>query len=86
MSDSTTGSPNASPNGSSANGNRLAPEYEQAKQRAEILLNEWGQRLSVWAAALGGEMQKAAARAREEAEDIWAEAQALRDENVTPPS
>lgn len=70
----------------------LGPEYERAKQRAEVLLTTWGTRLGIFAATVGSELQKAAARAREEAEDIWAEAQAqaqaqtTREENGAPPS
>jgi phosphohistidine phosphatase SixA len=40
-------------------------------QRAEELLEEWGGRV-------GSFLASAAARAREEAEDIWAEAQSVR--------
>lgn len=39
-------------------------------ERAERLMEEWGERLGAWASAALG-------RAREEAEDIWAEAQSL---------
>jgi hypothetical protein len=40
-------------------------------QRAEQLLEQWGQRVVRFVSA-------AAARAREEAEDMWAEAQSIR--------
>lgn len=40
-------------------------------QRAEQVLEEWGGRV-------GSLLASAAARAREEAEDIWAEAQSIR--------
>jgi hypothetical protein len=39
--------------------------------RAEALIEEWSQRLGRW-------ISVTAARAREEAEDIWAEAQSIR--------
>ena len=64
----------------------LGLEYERARERAEVLLSTWGTRLGGFAATVGAELQKAAARAREEAEDIWAEAQAMRKENQAPPS
>ncbi len=64
----------------------VGPEYERAKQRAEILLDTWGRRLGTFAATVGTGLQKAAARAREEAEDIWAEANSLRKESQSPPS
>lgn len=54
----------------------LGPEYDRARERAEVLLNTWGTRLGSFAATVGSSVQKAAARAREEAEDIWAEARA----------
>jgi hypothetical protein len=40
-------------------------------QRAEDLMEAWGERLGGWIATT-------AARAREEAEDLWAEAQSIR--------
>jgi hypothetical protein len=40
-------------------------------QRAEELIEAWGERIGGWLATT-------AARAREEAEDLWAEAQSLR--------
>jgi hypothetical protein len=39
--------------------------------RADELIEEWGQRVGIW-------LSRTAARAREEAEDIWAEAQSVR--------
>lgn len=77
----------ASPdNGANLTPENIGPEYEQARERAEVLLNEWGRRLGSFAATVGSSVQKAAARAREEAEDIWAEAQAMRKESQPPPS
>jgi hypothetical protein len=40
-------------------------------QRAEELIEAWGERIGGWLATT-------AARAREEAEDLWAEAQSVR--------
>lgn len=51
---------------------RLAPE------RAEAILDEWGQRIGRSASLTGRRLRKVAARAREEAEDILAEAQHIR--------
>jgi hypothetical protein len=49
--------------------------------RAEELVDELTQNASVWARHAGLEILKRVALAREEAEDIWAEARALsRDE------
>lgn len=84
MSASPDSSANSGPGGLQP-GN-VGPEYERAKQRAEDLLDTWGRRLGVFAATVGSQVQKAAARAREEAEDIWAEANALRKESQSPPS
>ncbi len=50
----------------------------QATQRAEELVDRWAAQIGQWAAAFGHNVLKCAARAREEAEDIWAEAQAIR--------
>lgn len=82
----------ASPdNGPNLTPENLGPEYERAKERAEVLLNTWGRRLGAFAATVGSNVQKATARAREEAEDIWAEANAqaqaaTRKERQSPPS
>jgi hypothetical protein len=40
-------------------------------ERANELIEEWGERVGHW-------LSRASARAREEAEDIWAEAQSIR--------
>jgi hypothetical protein len=47
-------------------------------QRAEELVDRLADRLSHYAGVVGHKLAWLAARAREEAEDIWAEAQALR--------
>ena len=49
-----------------------------ATERAEETLDQVGERLGVFAATLSHRLRKAAALAREEAEDILAEAQSLR--------
>jgi hypothetical protein len=51
---------------------------EEALRRAEQLVDEWGARLGHYAAEAGQQVLRLAARAREEAEDIWAEAQSIR--------
>ena len=53
-------------------------EQPPATQRAEILVDQAGERLGRFLSAAGQEIRKAAARTREEAEDIWAEAQNMR--------
>jgi hypothetical protein len=50
----------------------------QAEQRAEELVDHAAQRVAEFTAALKRKLAQMAARAREEAEDIWAEAQSLR--------
>lgn len=47
-------------------------------ERAEELVDLAGERVGAFVATLGQRAQVFVARAREEAEDIWAEAQALR--------
>ncbi len=54
------------------------PPSRPAPERAEIIMDEWGQRIGRSAALAGQQLRKIAARAREEAEDILAEAQHLR--------
>lgn len=56
-----------------------------AQERAEKLVDAMGQRLSLFAAFVGFQMQKAAARVREEAEDVWAEVQNIRHESSRKP-
>ncbi len=54
--------------------------YQPASQRAEVMVDRMGQRLASFAAMTGLQMQRAVALLREEAEDIWAEAQNIRDQ------
>ena len=51
--------------------NQGTTPMEPAVQRAEELVDAWGQKIGNFAARL-------LARTREEAEDIWAEAQSIR--------
>ncbi|GHO46064.1 hypothetical protein [Ktedonospora formicarum] len=53
--------------------------------RAEEIVDEAGHRLSVAASRTGAQLQKATARAREEAEDILAEARYLRHRPANKP-
>lgn len=54
------------------------PAPRPAPERAEAILDAWGQRIGRSASLTGQRLRKAAARAREEAEDILAEAQHIR--------
>lgn len=47
-------------------------------QRAEEIVDRLVQRMSLFATRAGHQMQKYTARAREEAEDFWAEVQQIR--------
>lgn len=51
---------------------------DETMQRAEAIVDQLGQRLGRFFSAAGQQLRKAGARAREEAEDIWAEAQSIR--------
>jgi hypothetical protein len=57
-------------------------------ERAEQLVDEVGERLGYFASIAGQRLRKFAARAREEGEDMWAEAQHMRNgskgEDVKP--
>ena len=55
-----------------------APPAGLPTERADEMLTQAGERLGRWLAAASREVRRAAALAREEAEDIWAEAQSLR--------
>lgn len=51
----------------------------QAMQRAEEMVDRLGEQVGQYVSAFGHNVLKWVARAREEAEDIWAEAQAIRE-------
>lgn len=55
-------------------------------QRAEELVDQMGQVAGRWASAAGLWLVRGAARAREEVDDMWAEAQSMRrpDEPRSP--
>jgi tRNA U34 5-carboxymethylaminomethyl modifying enzyme MnmG/GidA len=55
------------------------------KERAEVLVDRMGQRVSNWASRTGFQVQRAAAFMREEVEDMWAEAQNIRRQKGRPP-
>ena len=52
----------------------------EAMQRAEEMVDRLGEQIGRYATDFGHTVLKWFARAREEAEDIWAEAQALREQ------
>ncbi len=52
-----------------------------ATERAEEMLDRAGERVGRFASLLGLRVRRAAALAREEAEDLWAEAQSMRRQN-----
>lgn len=56
-------------------------QMRPATERAEETLDRVGERMGVFAAAVGHQFRKAVALTREEAEDIWAEAQSLRQKD-----
>jgi hypothetical protein len=60
-------------------------EQIPATVRAEVLLDQMGERVGRFLSTAGQEIRKATARAREEAEDIWAEAQNMRRSWETKP-
>jgi hypothetical protein len=54
------------------------PPPNETVQRAEVVVDQLGQRLGHFLSIAGQQLRKVAARTREEAEDIWAEAQNIR--------
>ncbi|MDQ2799869.1 MAG: hypothetical protein M3Y13_09520 [Armatimonadota bacterium] len=59
-------------------GTQAKAQIRPATDRAEATLDQAGERLGIFAAAVNLRLRKTVALAREEAEDIWAEAQSLR--------
>jgi hypothetical protein len=59
---------------------------ELMTQRAERLVDDFAQRVSTFAAATGLQIRRASAFVREDAEDMWAEAQSIRNQrsNTSP--
>jgi hypothetical protein len=75
--------------GAESNGTAVVRTEEAgrpATEQAEEMVDRVGQRLSDYTALAGLQIQRAAARMREEAEDMWAEAQNLRRQNDRKPS
>jgi hypothetical protein len=58
---------------------RKAPENQPATARAEELVDRLGQRMSHWATVNGLQARRTMARLREDAEDMWVEAQEMRN-------
>lgn len=75
--------PNTTP-GKKSSQPGLASAEEKGKlamERSEELVDDMVQRLGYFASLAGFRVQKATARLREEAEDMWVEAQNIRQEN-----
>ena len=62
---------------------QVEAQMRPATERAEETLDQAGERLGVFAAAVSHQVRKYVALAREEAEDILAEAQTLRRKEVS---
>ncbi len=54
---------------------------QEAMQRAEEMVDRLGEQVGHYVSVIGHNVLKWVSRAREEAEDIWAEAQAIRQRN-----
>jgi hypothetical protein len=59
-----------------------APTPPPATERAEILVDQLGQKLGQWSGTAGERLRRFWARTREEGEDMWAEAQDIRHRNA----
>ena len=64
---------------------RTGEKSGQMMEKSEELVDRAAQRFSQYALRAGFQIQKATARLREEAEDMWAEAQHIRQENTRKP-
>jgi hypothetical protein len=65
--------------GPQASGTAADEARRKAMQRAEELADRLGEQVGHYVSSFGHNVLKWVARAREEAEDIWAEAQAIRE-------
>ena len=65
----------------SASAASAAPPEQAATARAEETLNRAGERIGLFAASLSHQVRRSTALVREEAEDILAEAQSLRQKD-----
>ncbi len=61
-----------------APGGESAPAVDEHLRRAEEMVDRFAERVGHYTGQLGHGLLRLAARAREEAEDIWADAQAVR--------
>jgi hypothetical protein len=66
---------------SSSSGGGPEELHPAATERAEQVVGAMGQRLSQWASVAGLQIQRTTARVREDAEDLLAEAQSIRQHN-----
>lgn len=64
---------------------RTEEVYQLATAKAEQMVDQVGQRISQYTTTAGLQLQRVVARAREEAEDMWAEAQNMRHQNGPKP-
>ncbi len=69
-----------------ANGQSATGSTPTAVDRAEQTLDQLGQQIGALGVVVGFRLRRFAARMREEAEDLWAEAQAVRHPPDTPSS
>lgn len=85
----TSTDPKAAPavdtNGTSQQQTNTAGKQD-AQQRAEEMVDRIGEQVGHYVSVFGHNVLKWVARAREEAEDIWAEAQAIRERQRNPNS
>jgi hypothetical protein len=70
--------PAADTNGTSREQTKTGGKQD-AQQRAEEMVDRLGEQIGHYVSVFGHKVLKWIARAREEAEDIWAEAQAIRE-------
>src|SRR5579883_1446263 len=74
--DALSGAPNGVP---SPQADGAEDTRSPAMRRAEELVDRWGEKVGRYATTVGHAFLRWATRAREEAEDIWAEAQAVHE-------
>lgn len=78
----TADEPQADGNGEKRQAEPVPPDdYQAALRRAEELVDRAAEQIGPYASQAKRQLRTLAARAREEAEDIWAEAQDIRERN-----
>lgn len=81
---STSPSPSSSTTAQETSAQQGQPTTQIVNERAEQLVDGFAQRVAAITAATGLQLRRTSAFVREDAEDIWAEAQSIRNQQKHP--